>query len=552
MKHVSFFFSIILLSLWGCNEDRWLKEVPLDFYSPVNSYSTEADFNAAIATLYVNVRTTLYDVNTLHGRAMHYPTDLAWSTIAPTHDLNLYSEKLFPTSPEVQSVWTGLYQIIFNANAVIGRIDDETIKFASETARDNLKAEAYFFRAFAFRGLAILYGGVPIVLEEITAPKRDFVRASRDEVWQQAAQDLLVATQNLPEITAVREEGRISKAVAFHFLAEVYISLAQWDNAIEAASAVIDNANFSLMTERFGVKKDEPGDVYGDLFKRNNQNRSSGNLESLWVDQFEYMQAGGGVSSRLAWAVNPFYIQLKDPQEVNLFIGPTTTYGGRPIGWLSGTDYMSHQIWGSDFDSDMRNSGFNIIRDIKADNPQSAYYGQYIVASGAIDKFPNTYNRWWSMIYAKLTPFGSDYPLEFVINPATGLVNNQATSSYTDSYIVRLAETYLLRAEAYIGKGDGVNAANDINTVRARANASPASAAEMSIDYILDERARELHWEELRVITLMRVGKMVERVRTYNSLVGHGIDDHQNLWPIPFREIETNTEAILEQNPGYN
>src|SRR5690606_35723537 len=154
---------------------------------------------------------------------------------------------------------------------------------------------------------------------------------------------------------------------------------------------------------------------------------------ALWVDQFEYMQAGGGESSRLTWAVNPFYIQLKDPQDVNLFIGPTTTYGGRPIGWLSGTNYMSYQIWDGDFDSDMRNSAFNIIRDIKADNPQSAYYGQYIVASGAIEEFPNTYNRWWSMIYAKLTPFGSDYPSEFIIDAENGIVNSQARNSFTDS-----------------------------------------------------------------------------------------------------------------------
>src|SRR3546814_7635985 len=129
---------------------------------------------------------------------------------------------------------------------------------------------------------------------------------------------------------------------------------------------------------------------------------------------------------------------------------------------------MSHQIWEGDFDSDMRNSGFNIIRDIKADNPQSAYYGQYILASGAIDEFPNTCNRWWSMIYAKLTPFGADYPSEFVTDAATGVVNSQARNSFTDSYIFRLAETYLLRAEAYVGKGDGVNAAKDINTVRMR------------------------------------------------------------------------------------
>lgn len=553
MKRILIYIPIFfLITVTGCNEETWLEEIPLDFYSPLNSFSTEADFNSAVATLYVNVRTTLYDVNTMHGRAMHYPTDLAWCTIALAHDLNLYQDKLFPNSVEVQSVWSGLYQIIFNANAIIGRIDSDGVKFTSEEAKNNLKAEAFFFRAFAMRSLANLFGGVPIILEEIKAPKRDFVRSTREEVWRQCVEDLQLASQYLPEITAVREEGRISKAVAFHLLSEVYISLKNWDGAIQAASAVINNPNFSLMTDRFGKNRDQPGDVYRDLFKRNNQNRSSGNREGLWVDQFEYLKTGGGTSNRLAWAVNPFYIQLKDSDDVNLFIGPTVHHGGRPIGWLSGTHYMSQLIWEKDFDKDIRNSPYNIIRDIKADNPASRFYGQYIVESGAISEFPNIYNRWWSMIYAKLTPFGDDYPSEFVINAATGLVNNQATSSYTDSYIFRLAETYILRAEAFLGKGDLESAAKDINVVRARANASPAQAEEINIDYILDERARELHWEELRLMTLMRLGKMVERVRKYNTLVGHGIASHQNLWPVPFREIETNTEAILEQNPGYN
>src|SRR5690606_1740060 len=106
------------------------------------------------------------------------------------------------------------------------------------------------------------------------------------------------------------EVGRISKAVAFHLLAEVYLGLKNWDAAIQAASAVIDNPNFSLMTERFGNNRTEPGDAYGDLFKKNNQNRTSGNREGLWVNQFEYLKTGGGTSSRMAWAVNPFYIQL--------------------------------------------------------------------------------------------------------------------------------------------------------------------------------------------------------------------------------------------------
>ncbi len=74
-----------------------------------------------------------------------------------------------------------------------------------------------------------------------------------------------------------------------------------------------------------------------------------------------------------------------------------------------------------------------------------------------------------------------------------------------EPYMIRIAETYLLRAEAYLAKGDKQKAADDINVVRARANAPLCSASEVDIDYILDERTRELFGEEHRCITLNRL-----------------------------------------------
>ena len=71
--------------------------------------------------------------------------------------------------------------------------------------------------------------------------------------------------------------------------------------------------------------------------------------------------------------------------------------------------------------------------------------------------------------------------------------------------MIRIAETYLLRAEAYLAKGDKQKAADDINVIRDRANAPRCSAAEVDIDYILDERTRELFGEEHRCITLNRL-----------------------------------------------
>ena len=73
----------------------------------------------------------------------------------------------------------------------------------------------------------------------------------------------------------------------------------------------------------------------------------------------------------------------------------------------------------------------------------------------------------------------------------------------------------------------------------------------VNIDYILDERARELYLEEFRILTLTRLGKLVEITRRYNPHNGNTYDDHNDLWPIPFDEIEKNIEAKLTQNPGY-
>ncbi|MGF7469286.1 RagB/SusD family nutrient uptake outer membrane protein, partial [Alcaligenes nematophilus] len=333
----------------------------------------------------------------------------------------------------------------------------------------------------------------------------------------------------------------------------VYISLKEWPKAIEAATNVINNPNFHLMTERFGNKAQEDGDVYFDLFQRNNQNRKMGNYEGLWVDQFEYQKPGGGNSHNLVpWAINPFYSHLQGADNKPLFLGPTVELGGRPIGWFSTTDYMRETIWKDKYWEDMRNSPNNIMRDIKASNPQSSYYGQGIVESGAIKNFNNTLNRWWSVYFTNYVPINT-VPSEFIIDTENGIVNSGAAASFSDSYIFRLDETYLLRAEAYLGNNEQQKAADDINKLIIRAKADyMAQAADISIDFILDERARELYWEESRVFTLLRLDKLVERVKAHNPITGNNIGDYQNLWPIPTREIETNSEKVLDQNPGYH
>lgn len=548
---------MILIILMSCKEDSWLAEVPFDFYSPQNSFTKPDQFNSAVARLYSNYRSYFVAPSSV---------DNYMNLIGPWAD-NLYSfysqtqaphNSIIPESGLITFQWTSYYRMIFDANVIINRISDENIPFTSEKERNILKAEAQFFRAYSYKNLCILYGGVPIVLDEITSPRRDFVRNTKEEVWAQVISDFQFALENLPSVSELKEDGRLTKAAANHYLTEVFIINKEWDNAINSASAVINDPNYALMTNRFGTKKDQPGDVFWDLFRRDNQNRNGKgglNTEAIWVSQYEYNVTGGGNNYLMTRMFSPFYWSLVGKSDgVPLFYSHSSQNGGRSQGWSASNDFINYTLWEGDA-NDIRNSQYNILRDMVSDNPKSAYFGKKIVENDAI-KTPGPYNEFWRPYWAKYVPF-NDFPVETISNsPYPGATYKTANGSFTDNYIIRLAETYLLRAEAYLGKGDLLNAAADINVVRARANAAPVSSGDVDIDYILDERLRELNYEELRLLTLMRTNKLIERVKLYHphyngKYYSFTMPERVNLWPIPQSEIERNKDAVLEQNPGY-
>lgn len=457
-------------------------------------------------------------------------------------------------------MWSPAYRIIYDANVIIGRSESETSQL-TQAERTKVQAEARFFRGYMFKMLANLYGGVPIVLDELKSPKRDYARATREEVYLQSATDLKFASENLPQLNQT-DDSRVSNLAAYHFLSEVYLSLKKWQEAVQAASVVIDHPNTSLMTRRFGTMKDHPtlgGDVYWDLFRQGNQNRSKGNTEAIWVVQFEFNVLGGAGGFNLERMIIPRVWQAKirnkngSVQPIVPF--PNTFYYGRGSGFMSPSFYLYDEIWRkSGYDQDVRNSEHNIVRDFKVNNPASDYNGKWVLK----DKLPialstaddTTLN--FFPAFAKGSVVGQ-HPVELYHANQTvpGSLTSAAQRTYRDRYMIRLAETYLLRAEAYVGLNDLVRAAADINTVRKRSSAPDIKPAEVTIDYILDERLRELNFEEFRLLTLTRLGKLVERTKKYNKWVGDTYKDHNNLWPIPFNEIEKNALSELKQNPGY-
>ena len=245
------------------------------------------------------------------------------------------------------------------------------------------------------------------------------------------------------------------------------------------------------------------------------------------------------------------------------------------------TWYSTHELWEND-PGDLRHAPQNWMRmeDMVYNNPtlktqNDPYYGQNLQkfsSSGAL-LCSDTIRCWYD--WPQYKTFIPDHQ------------NSLNNGGHTPWYVFRLAETYLVRAEAYYWKGDLASAAADINVVRQRAGAQPVSAGDVTIQTILDERARELYYEEYRKVELTRMaylfaqtGKPDYKGRTYsmndfstknfwydrimdvtefyNKGVHtiHGdeytLSPYHVLWPIPQSAIDANVSGHINQNDGYN
>jgi len=483
---------------------------------------------------------------------------------------------------------------------------DDPLKQACKKLTDEQKkeyeAKGRFFRALGYRTLAYLYGGVPLQLEEVTAPKTDYTRDTKANVLAQAIEDLEFAAANLPEINTVRD-GEISKPAANMLLAEVALAAGANDKAISAATAVINNGNLKLMTQRFGSQAGEDGDVFYDLFRPNNQNRSSGNTEGIWVIQFETnVEGGGNDTSHFFWVpgsfwgerffapqVDKFQIISPDGTRIQLFdwpIGDMT--GGRGIGTHYAVDHLYNGIWNEDF-NDMRNSEYNWPRrfkihrtavldaypDLKAAMPDGYFdlektvlpagYSMETGFGGGVNATTQLPNRFMCGYSTKMTtPF--HHPDAQYLNKSIYLLAGTAGKTFTDQYFFRLAEAYLLRAEAYVNTGKNNEAAADINVLRDRAQAKKCTADQMNIDFILDERSREFWGEGYRWFDLVRTQKWADRAGVYH-IAGSGYTDKDletfkrdipagyYIRPIPQGQLDgmemDEAEKAAYQNPAY-
>jgi starch-binding outer membrane protein, SusD/RagB family len=564
-KKCSLLAGVLLLMFSSCSEDV-LEETPLDFLAPDNSYKTLPGIQQGIAGLHASVRFSWYYLfggNEADVRAVMVGlgTDQAFNGEDPNSTRFLCNYlTLTSQNSYFPYLWTWNYEHIQKANVLIEGINaSDAALWKSDAQKNAYLAEAMFFRANAYRILVSFYGDVPLVTEVVKSAKTDFVRAPKADIYKLMEEDLTFAAANLPEPGKEEAPGRITQGAAWHRLSELYLTEGKYQLAVDAASKVIDGYHYSLMKKRFGTRLGKDvfgsGDVYFDLFGYGNQNLAE-NTEAIWVIQTEPFITGGlSIGGNRFFGCRYFGIgNTPDgfPASRGVIVdGKYSGYSdtlGRPSARLRPTNYMVYDIWQSDWNNDIRNAKHNIKRDYYFDNPASIYDKKKIDFSlypaGVRDPVKDT------CFY--IFPFWQKFndPCHILTN--LPLMGNGEHNK--DVYAIRLAETLLLRAEAYLGLANKDLAAADINAIRNRANATPVLPSNVNLEYILDERARELYGEEVRHITLRRMGKLLERVRLYNDNPknpGLNIQDYNVLFPIPQSQIDLNINAVLQQNPGY-
>ena len=539
MKNLIYIFSLVAFITISCDEEKFLTEEPKDELYADNLYESYQGFRIGVNALLDFVRETRSDrVQSAELSGMWkigVDNGMAGSSLSWLRGIHYYNEEFNPEMQYINGDASGqlhqsgvflmMYQAINSANLIINRAMEEDVNWEGNSEdeiirnKNEILGHAHLIRAWAYKHLAYTFGDVPLSTEEVDGAtlKNDWERTPLAVIQQFIIDDLLLAEEYL----ATGNPDKVltlSPAVAQTYLAEMYLWTDQPDLAETKAQEVVNNPNFALITERYGVATDQPGVPFMDQFLPGNI-LTPENTEALWIlpnnELIDYIGQRGN-SMRRSW-VSPYY---------NEGVPITPENGGRGIG------RMVISPWGFSIyeEEDDRFSEFAIRKNYKDEAGNIIFETEM---SEAEWEFNNP--RW-----ASTRKWDWDRPV--------GLQDN---FSFANQTYLRLAEVYLLYAEALYLNGNASEAAKWINKVRTRSNATPIDPEDVTLDFILDERSRELITEEHRRQTLIRTGRFVERVRTYNFEAAPNVNEDHILFPIPQRVIDANTIS-MDQNPCCN
>lgn len=280
------------LLLAACN-DRFLEQVPVSERSEANFYRTTDDYYNAVVGVYSTLKNGgLYGSGSGAIIAMTEiisdNTDLGVTRQAQNAASFEMEDLLITiTNASVTASWTGHYQGIARANAILDRLPNATIP---EASKDRFEGEARFLRALFYFNLVRFFGDVQLVTSEVTSPyeANDLLRSPAEEVYQLIIDDLKVAEEKLPTTIANAEAGRASRWAAKALLGKVYLTRRQYDPAAAKLKEIIDSRAHDLQP------------TYAAVFSPTTS--FAANREVLLAVQYVSGQIGQGADTWSNWA----------------------------------------------------------------------------------------------------------------------------------------------------------------------------------------------------------------------------------------------------------
>jgi starch-binding outer membrane protein, SusD/RagB family len=480
-----------------------------------------------------------------------------------------------------KAVWESIWRAINICNAGINRIKDAG--FANDADRNKREGELRFLRGFYYWIVVEQWGGVMLRTTELITPETTAKRSSVDDFYNLITSDLQFAADNLPNEWG-SEYSRATKKSAMGFLAKAYLSWAYYGTGADRDARFAkarDIANDVIA--RQGEFKVKLWPNYADLWlAANNKLQGKADGEALYV-----------ISNSVT---DP---TLNDNNANRLHMNFQTQYIGKPGLATATFEY------GMDSDRRLMPTFFllNLFKEDMDSRYEASFQETWIATSDFTwnDAAIGTYKKKSSvknqklranidvalLITKKEVSGESSLPYNVVdIDSMYDKTNNRKIRSgldfpalkkyrdntrptpttvngYNDVIVMRLAEMYLISAEAELQLGNKPAAATQLNVLRTRAAIKTpvdktaamqiTDPSVIDIDFILDERALELAGEHTRWFDLKRTGRLYDRVRTLNPDIGSNIQTYHVLRPIRIEELNALTNgADFGQNFGYN
>lgn len=552
MKKIIVFLGIIATMLSSCSS--FIEEDSKSFVPADETYQTASGFQLLVNTNYAWLKGIYGGDPWLFCAG----TDMyAEGRTQEPAGLSQY-QLLIPSSTGVEQLYNSCFQLIQSVN--------KTMHYSTLTEQNSnvnvLVGEARFLRANAYFLLVQTYGGVPIVNEHVTSPILSFKRNTAEEVYNQIISDLEFSLAN---VTTSTYTGRVNKRAVQDLLAKVYLT-----RGYETFAKPTDFATAATYADA-AIAGQALNIAFDQLFKPGNDM----NAETIFSVQYDKASTS---TSPTTLGNNQFYY-------FSSYLGGSETKGGAPLrsynlcptNFALGLYTKGDKRWDATFMTTVYENYYDFFRrptELATMKIKHFYEPSWFTLADraawqtanasrwqAGSTVANGYHNWgtYSAEYVEIKNI--DYttiPVKKFDDPELTTPSSTGPVSTRDIIVSRLGETYLVAAEAYLKVGNTTTGLARLNEVRRRAGVANALASEFNIDYILDERGRELLGEYHRWFDLKRTGTLVARATAYhpkikkltNPFVGVG-GALKILRPIPQLALDLNQNKDFPQNPGY-